>query len=58
MKQLVLYTYNHNKLTHIPFPVEDHQHCDEKADEENDSDGNEDHSIEDILISCRVKHID
>lgn len=36
----------------LPFLVEDHQHGDEKADDENDGDGNKDHGVEDVFISC------
>lgn len=40
-----------------PFPVEDHQHCDKEADEEDDGNRNKDHSVEDVFISCGVKHL-
>lgn len=43
--------------THTPFLVEDDQHWDQEADEEDDGDRNKDHSVEGICISCWVKHV-
>lgn len=43
---------------HKPFPVENNHHSNQKADEDDDGDGNEDHGVEDIFISCWVEQFD
>lgn len=50
-----LCTFINSRQKHTPFSVENHQHWTQQADEENNDDGNKDHSVEDIFISCWVK---
>lgn len=42
-------------IQYKPFLVEDDHHGDKEADEEDDSDGDEDHGIEEVWVTCRVK---
>lgn len=44
------------KHAHTPFPVENNQSRDQKADEEDDGDRDKDHGVENVFISCLVKH--